>query len=185
MDDDDYSSLVSYNFDYDAYFQSVGYQNYRNQVLAETARELRGLGMGPAGRKMWSATDDRYDGRCPTHQMALVYEADTDMWVCSMSECSTIAIRRAQNKALPPKARPPKTLMEVFGQPSMPSKPHSMKPSHLGLRIEDGDDGKSTCILFDVLLNIEIDVTDYVEGIIDEHRRTVSLVLSMSNVVRQ
>ena len=126
---------------------------------------------------------------CPTHHEVLVYEADADRWSCAKAGCSTIAIRRAEKKAFPPKVQRPKTLMEVFGEPSMPSTPRLMKPSNLGICIEDAPDkhGKvaRTVTLFDALLNIEIDVTDYTETILDEHRSKVTLVMNMNNVVRR
>ena len=194
---DEHGNLLT-TFDYEAYFKQPSYSTFRKEVLGEYElsnpwraesssearyRELRGLDMGPAGRKMWESKPTAEAMECPTHKRVLVYDAPADRWTCPVGNCSTVAVRSERKKARPPKQT--KTLMEVFGEPSMPSKPHSMKPSHLGLRIEDADDGTSTCILFDVLLNIEIDVTDYVEAILDEHRSAVSLVMRMSNVVRR
>ena len=102
-----------------------------------------------------------------------------------MAGCSTIAMR---NKARPPKQA--KTLMEVFHadeqlQAAFSPTNHKVRPSALGLHIQyDKVNDEERYYLTDLPLKMDIDVTDYVEMVLDAERDNVSIVLSLSNITR-
>jgi hypothetical protein len=151
------------------------------------------LGIGVTARRTYSAAAHPFVGppSCPTHDVGLHYVKKEDKWVCPMKGCTTLAMRVDDTKAKPPKApKRTKTLMEVFHddpalQEVFSPTNHEVRPTSLGLRIEyDKVNDEERYYLFDLPLKMDIDVTDYVEQVIDAQRDTVSLVLLLSNVRR-
>lgn len=116
---------------------------------------------------------------CPAHRAEMQYESSIGRWKCPELGCKFTATRKHTDdddelRTLPPvkKAMAPKKPLQNYG------------PKVWALTIGKDADGDDQYWLSHESVSFAMDVTDYVETVIDDQTNSVTLCLLFNNVKR-